>query len=99
MIWSVSYKTGKKYNNNRANLSKLRQISDSICAEYGLSVLDEEISYKNTYKHKILNDNYYKILKEDLDNIIRYSVTLKQVLERLKRLNYQVYSRNNLAAK
>lgn len=92
----VSYKTGKKYNNNRANLAKLRQISDSICAEYGLSVLDEDISYKNTYKHKVLNDDYYKILKEDLDNVISYSVTLKQVVERLKKLNYQVYFRNGI---
>lgn len=96
IINSVSYKTGKKYNNNRANLAKLRQISDSICAEYGLSVLDEDISYKNTYKHKVLNDDYYKILKEDLDNVISYSVTLKQVVERLKKLNYQVYFRNGI---
>ena len=96
IINSVSYKTGKKYNNNRANLAKLRQISDSICAEYGLSVLDENIAYKNTYKHKVLNDDYYKILKEDLDNVISYSVTLKQVIERLKKLNYQVYSRNGI---
>ena len=96
IINSVSYKTGKKYNNNRANLAKLRQISDSICAEYGLSVLDEDISYKNTYKHKVLNDDYYKILKEDLDNVISFSVTLKQVVERLKKLNYQVYFRNGI---
>lgn len=96
IINSVSYKTGKKYNNNRANLAKLRQISDSICAEYGLSVLDEDISYKNTYKHKVLNDDYYKIFKEDLDNVISYSVTLKQVVERLKKLNYQVYFRNGI---
>jgi len=74
----------KKYNNNRASLAKLRQISDSICAEYGLSVLDEDISYRNTYKYKVLNDDYYKILKEDLDNVISYFVTLKQVIERLK---------------
>ena len=98
IINSVSYKTGKKYNNNRANLAKLRQISDSICAEYGLSVLDENIAYKNTYKHKVLNDDYYKILKEDLDNVISYSVTLKQVIERLKKLNYQVYYRNGILA-
>ena len=39
---SVSFKTGKKYNNNRTNIAKLRQISDSLCAEYGLSVLDED---------------------------------------------------------
>ena len=96
IINSVSYKTGKKYNNNRASLAKLRQISDSICAEYGLSVLDEDISYKNTYKHKVLNDDYYKILKEDLDNVISYSVTLKQIVNRLKKLDYQVYSRKGI---
>lgn len=96
IINSVSYRTEKKYNNDRANLAKLRQISDSICAEYGLSVLEEDITYKNTYKHKVLNDDYYKILKEDIDNVISYSVTIKQVVERLKKLNYQVYSRNGI---
>ena len=98
IINSVSYRTGKKYNNDRANLAKLRQISDSICAEYGLSVLEEDITYKNTYKQKVLNDDYYKILKEDIDNVISYSVTLKQVIERLKKLNYQVYSHNGILA-
>ena len=69
---SVSFKTGKKYNNNRTNLAKLRQISDSLCAEYGLSVLDEDIGYKSTYNHKVLDTDYYKTLKEDLDNVISY---------------------------
>lgn len=96
IINSVSYKTGKKYNNDRANLAKLRHISDSICAEYGLSVLDEDISYRNTYKNKVLNDDYYKIMREDIDNVISYSVTLKQVVERLKKLDYQVYSRKGI---
>ena len=91
---SVSIKTGKKYNNNRTNLAKLRQISDSLCAEYGLSVLEENISYKNTYKYKVMNNDYYRILKEDLDNVISYSVTLKQVIARLKKLDYKVYSYN-----
>ena len=93
---SVSFKTGKKYNNNRTNIAKLRQISDSLCAEYGLSVLDEDIGYKSTYNHKVLDNDYYKTLKEDLDNVISYSITLKQVIERLKKLDYQVYSRNGI---
>ena len=93
---SVSFKTGKKYNNNRTNLAKIRQISDSICAENGLNVLEEDVGYKNTYKYKILNNDYYKIMKEDLDNVISYSVTLKQVIERLKKIDYQVYSRNGI---
>lgn len=93
---SVSFKTGKKYNNNRTNLAKLRHISDSLCTEYGLSVLDEDIGYKNTYNHQVLDNDYYKTLKEDLDNVISYSISLKQVIERLKKLDYQVYSRNGI---
>lgn len=96
IINSVSFMTGKKYNNNRTNLAKLRQVSDSLCKEYGLSVLDEDISYKNTYKHKVINNNYYKTLKDDLDSIINYSVTLKQVMDRMKLLGYKTYSHNGV---
>ena len=92
---SVSFKTGKKYNNNRTNLAKLRHISDSLCTEYGLSVLDEDICYKSTYNHKVLDNDYYKTLKEDLDNVISYSITLKQVIQRMRDLGYKVYSKNN----
>lgn len=96
IINSVSFKTGKKYNNNRTNLAKFRQISDSLCEEYGLSVLDEDIGYKNTYKYKVINDDYYKTLKDDLDSVISYSITLKQVMDRLKLLGYKSYYRNGV---
>lgn len=96
IINSVSFKTGKKYNNNRTNLSKLRNISDSLCAEYGLSVLDEDISYKSTYNHKVIDNDYYKTLKDDLDSVISYSVTLKQVMDRMKLLGYKTYYRNGV---
>ena len=96
IINSVSCKDGKKYNNNRTNLAKLRHISDSICAEYGLSVLDEDIGYKSTYNHKVINNDYYKTLKEDLDNSISYSVTSKQLFERMRNIGYKVYSRNGV---
>ena len=96
IINSVSFNTGRKYNNNRTNLAKLRQISDSLCEEYGLRVLEEDISYKNTYKHKVVNSDYYKTLKDDLDSVISYSVTLKQVIDRMKSLGYKCYSCNGI---
>lgn len=96
IINSVSFKTGKKYNNNRTNLAKLRQISDSLCAEYGLSVLNEDVGYKSTFKHKVIDNDYYKTLKDDLDCIISYSVTIKQVMDRMKQLGYKSYSRNGI---
>ncbi len=96
IINSVSFKTGKKYNNNRTNLAKLRNISDSLCTEYGLSVLDEDVGYKSTYNHKIIDNDYYKTLKDDLDSVISYSVTLKQVMDRMKQLGYKTYYRNSI---
>lgn len=96
IINSVSFKTGKKYNNNRTNLAKLRHISDSLCTEYGLSVLNEDVSYKSTYNHKVIDNDYYRTLKDDLDSIISYSVTIKQVIDRMKQLGYKSYSRNGI---
>ena len=71
IINSVSFKNGKKYNNNLTNILKIRHISDSLCSEYGLSVLDEDKFYKRTYTKSISNDEYYKTLKEDLDNFAK----------------------------
>ncbi len=96
IINSVSFKTGRKYNNNRTNLAKLRQISDSLCAEYGLSVLNEDVGYKSTYNHKVIDNDYYKTLKDDLDSVISYTVTLKQVMDRMKLLGYKTYYRNGI---
>ena len=73
---------------NSTNATRYERWQNELycCLQNGLSVLDEDISYKNTYKHKVLNDDYYKILKEDIDNVISYSVTFKQVVERLKKI-------------
>ncbi|MEE0790082.1 MAG: hypothetical protein U0M05_02130 [Clostridia bacterium] len=73
---------------NSTNATRYERWQNKLycCLQNSLSVLDEDISYKNTYKHKVLNDDYYKILKEDIDNVISYSVTFKQVVERLKKI-------------
>ena len=91
IINSVSYKTGKKYNNNKATYARLRHISDALCQEYGLSTLKEETRYKNSYKNKWQNNDYYRIAKEDIDTIISESISSKQFLAKLKLLGYLYY--------
>ncbi len=93
IINSVSYLTGKKYNSNRANLAKLRQISDSLCNEYNLSIVKERNGYDTTYKYKVLSDDYYKMVKEDVDMAISESLVMKQFKDRLKQIGYHAYSR------
>ena len=91
IINSVSYKTGKKYNNNKAAYARLRHISDSLCQEYGVSTLKEDTRYKNSYKNNWQDYDYYKIAKEDIDTIISESISSKQFLAILKQLGYQYY--------
>jgi len=91
IINSVSYKTGKKYNNDKATYARLRHISDALCQEYGLSTLEEDTKYKNSYKNKWKNNDYYRIAKEDIDTVISESISSKQFLTKLKQLGYKYY--------
>ena len=98
IINSVSFKDGMKYNNSKQNYAYIRQISDLLCAEYGLSVLHKDeikyTKYDKLYQKKILNDDYYKIVKEDIDDAISETIIMPQFLERMKQFGYQYYYRN-----
>ena len=52
---SVSFVDGKKYINNRENYAMMRKISDDLCREYNLSVIEE----KPCGKHNIDYTKYY----------------------------------------
>ena len=99
IINSVSFKDGKKYDNNKTNYSMMREVSDSLCEEYGLSTLDgwrhdKYTKYKYFYQQKVQNDDYYKFVKEDIDTAISETIILKQFLDRLKQYGYEYYYLN-----
>ena len=100
IINSVSFKDGLKYNHTNKNIAKIRQISDAICEEYGLSTIDK-YKYKKHSKYdyinqqKILNEPYYKMIKEDIDTTIKDSITMKQLVYKLRQQDYRYYFKNN----
>lgn len=99
VINSVSFKDGKKYYDNRTNYAKLRQVSDSLCEEYGLSVLKEKpcrrskINYANYYNNYILNDNYYTTTKRDIDRAIAQAYSYKDFENLMKAMDYEIIYR------
>ena len=99
VINSVSFKDGKKYYDNRVNYAKLRELSDSLCQEYGLSVLKEKtckkskINYANYYKKYIETDNYYTIAKKDIDRAIGMAYSYKDFENLLKAMDYEIIYR------
>lgn len=96
VINSVSFLDGKKYYDNRENYARIRQISDSLCMEYGLNVLEEKtckrsgINYANYYKGYVKNNNYYKIAKEDVDKAIGMANSYNDFESILKKMGYEV---------
>ena len=99
VINSVSYKDGKKYYDNRTNYAKLRHLSDSLCQEYGLSVLKEKtckrskINYSNYYDKYISNDNYYVTAKADIDRAIAQAYSYKDFENLMRAMDYELIYR------
>lgn len=99
VINSVSFKDGKKYYDNRENLAKLRHLSDSLCQEYGLSVLEEKpckkskINYANYYQGYVQKTNYHTMAKEDIDRAISMAYSYQDFLNIMSKMGYEVTNR------
>lgn len=73
---NVSFMNFKSYNSNKKTYHKIREISDNLCLEHGLNVIEikgknkqfedphqSKGNYKNTYRYQIRNDIDYALKK------------------------------------
>ncbi len=98
VINSVSFVDGKKYSDNRESYARLRSLSDSLCEEYGLSVIEEKklksgINYSNYYKGYVSKSNYHTLARQDLDRAIAMAYSYKDFENLMKKMNYEVINR------
>lgn len=99
VINSVSFKDGKKYYDNRENTALFRHLSDNLCREYGLSVLEEKrckksgINYNNYYKKYIGQSNYHTLAKEDLDRAIAMAYSYQDFENIMIKMGYELKTR------
>ena len=64
VINSVSFKDGKKYHDSRESYAILRQTSDAICSEYGLSVVEnKKVNKERTGKVSIKRSPYKRNIR------------------------------------
>ena len=90
---SVSFVDGKKNYMNNTLYALIRQVSDELCREYGLSVIEEKktkgwkIDYTK-FQKKYTNTPYYKTTKADIDKAIKQAFTYQDFEELLEKMNY-----------
>ncbi len=96
---SVSFVDGIKYRNTVENYAMMRALSDDLCREYGLSVLEEKkcgkIDYTRYRNSFIQKSDYYTTTKEDVDFAIKQAYSYKNFETILKKMGYTITIRAN----
>lgn len=84
---------GRKFNACKASYRQMREVSDRLCREYGLSVIAQP--EKNPRKHiaewqaeRANEQTWRSIIREDMDYAIRYSMTMEQFYAAMKKKGY-----------
>ena len=94
IVNSVSFRTGRKFENHQSDHYKLREISDEICREKALSVLPPRKFSGNHKKdywvHKKGNLTHRDILRRDIESILPYCDGRLTLENRLRSLGYEV---------
>ena len=101
VINSVSFLDGKRYYDKRETYAEMRRVSDSLCEEYGLSVIKEKpcrnskINFANYQKDLSNKVNYYTIAKNDLDRAIGMAISYYDFEDLMKAMDYELIYRAN----
>lgn len=92
---------GKRFDNNGKTKWLMRQASDELCEEYGLSIITpnpKKYRYKNYGEWKAAKEGgnlntHRGQLKHDIDEVIDCSITEKEFFYNMKKLGYTITSR------
>ena len=84
---------GKKFDSNHASYRKMRAVSDRLCREYGLSVIEPRST--NTTKHysewaadHAGEPTYRSTIRADMDTAVKYSMTFQEFINAMKKKGY-----------
>ena len=92
VINTVSYVDGKKFHRTGKDYFQMRQVSDRLCKEYGLSVIEHPKGRGKSYAEWQAERNgeptKNSIIKLDLEECIEISDTVKQFYREMARRGY-----------
>lgn len=88
---SISFIDGKRFCNTKNDYAIMRNTSDKLCEEYGLSVLKQEDKY-----NKFATSSLYKeLMKDSIDYAIANARDYNEFIKILHDLDYIVTEKNN----
>ena len=90
----VSFKDGTKFQNKIGDHKELRRVSDEICREHGLSVLENSNFYggnkKDYWRHKSSKKTHRDYLREDVEYCLSFATSPREFESQLYALGYTI---------
>lgn len=92
---TVSFVDGKKYYRSAQDYRQMQAASDTLCREYGLSVIQNPRPGKGKHYGEWRAEQEHRptwrgIVRSDIDEVIRQSMTERQFFENLQRKGYEI---------
>ncbi len=92
---TVSFEDGIKFNRKPKDYFEMREVSDALCREYGLSVIKnpqpgKSKQYGEWRAEQEQRPTWRGLIRGDIDEIIRQSMTERQFFENLHKKGYEV---------
>lgn len=95
VINTVSFVDGKKFYRSGLDYRAMREASDALCREYGLSIIETPQPGKSKHyaEHRAEQQGkptWRSLIKQDVDTALRQSMTERQFFHALQRMGYEV---------
>ena len=97
---SVSWRDGLKFANRRSDYLAMREMSDRLCLKYGLSLVEPKVSSRGKNYAEYMAEQNGKptirgLIRQDIDEAIKASVTTEEFFARLKEKGYEIKLRSD----
>ena len=95
VINTVSFVDGKKFHRTGQDYRAMREASDTLCREYGLSIIETPQLGKSKHYAEHRAEQQGKptwrfLIKRDVDTALRQSMTERQFFRALQKMGYEV---------
>ena len=95
VINTVSFVDGKKFHRTGQDYRAMREASDALCQEYGLSIIENPQPGKTKHyaEHRAEQQGkptWRSLIKQDVDTALRQSMTERQFFHALQQMGYEV---------
>lgn len=90
---STDFMENKRFNDDRAAYYHIRSVSDRLCKDHNLSVIEPGLQKGKKYNEWLAdrqNNSYKLILKRDIFECIRHAADYNDFLRRMTDLGYQI---------